>query len=250
VRSRRETIVPVYAATITEEDPVQPACPSLGDVWRKVVPTQSGPQLIRAGGTDAATLTVFSGASPTADNALDCVNRAGRGAIEMVVPAKKGKPLWLRLGIDQPGIGAAASLFAGPGAGTFVVDGGPGGSDPTPGGPGGGLPDDCSKADAERASITGAPFGGKVKQLNKRGALTIPITLNRGPVCDVTVALVGPRGHMYASGRMLRLKGGRLRVRLSRVGRLARGGYRLQVTALSRLGDHVRVRSSLRGKLT
>jgi hypothetical protein len=89
-----------------------------------------------------------------------------------------------------------------------------------------------------------------VKQLNKRGALTIPITLNRGPVCDVTVALVGPRGRVYASGRMLRLKGGRLRVRLSRVGRLARGGYRLQVTALSRLGDHVRVRSSLRGKLT
>jgi hypothetical protein len=246
----RETIVPVYGATITHEDPVQPPCPALGDVWRKVVPTKSEARLIRANGTDAATLTVFSGASPTADNALDCVNRAGRGAIEMVVQAKARKPLWIRVGTDQPGVGAAASVFVGSSAGTFVVDGGPGGSDPTPGGPGGGLPDDCSKADAGGASIAGAPFAGKVKQLNSRGALTIPITLNRGPVCDVAVALVGPRARVYARGRMLRLKGGRLRLRLNRVGRLAPGRYGLQVTALSRLGDHVRVRSSLRGKLT
>ena len=131
-----------------------------------------------------------------------------------------------------------------------MVDGGQGGSDPTPGGPGGGFPADCAKGDAQRASIGGPGIPRQGEAAQRRAALTIPVTLNRGPVCDVEIALVGPHGRVFATGRTLRLKGGPRRVRLERLDRLPRGGYRLHVTALSRLGDHVLVRSAVRVKLT
>ena len=74
--------------------------------------------------------------------------------------------------------------------------------------------------------------------------------LKRGPVCDVQVRLLGPRGRVYATARALRIKGGRRRISLKRTGyRLAKGNYRLRVTALSRFGDRVLVPTKLKGKL-
>jgi hypothetical protein len=247
--TNRDNIVSLFGATLTEEDPAQPPCPSLGSVWRKVVPSRAGPRLISAVGNEATTLTVFAGRAPRGDNALDCIDRVGRGSLQMLVQGKARQPLWIRLGTDQPPDGSTATLRVDQTPGAFVVDGGPGGFDPTPGGPGGGLPPDCAKADAARASIRGTPFRGTVKQLNKRRFLTLALVVNRGPVCDVAVSLIGPRGRAYASARTLRLKGGRQLLRLGRTTPLAKGAYRLQVTALSRLGDHVRVRTTLRGQL-
>lgn len=243
------TIVPLFGATLSEEDPTEPVCPSLGSVWRRIVPTRTEQKLISLEGEEATTLTVFVGASPTADNALDCVNRVGHGRMEMDVPARRRQPLWIRIGTDRPPDQSAATLTIEPGSDAFVVDGGPGGSDPTTGGPGGGFPSECARADAARASITAAPFKGKAKQLNRRGAVTIGLTLRSSPVCDVQIDLVGPRGRVYASARMLRLKTGKRRVRLSRVDRLRRGRYHLRVTGLSQLGDTVSVKAKLKGRL-
>ena len=246
----RPTSVPLAGATLTGEDPSEPPCPSLGSVWRRIVPTEGGPRLISVNGIEAATLTVFSGASPTQANALDCVNRVGRGDIQMKVPTRAGRPLWIRIGTDRPPDRTAATLEVLPGANTFVVDGGPAGFDPTSGGPGGGLPSNCAKADASVASLTGPRIAGKVKQLNRRRTFRVALNLKKGPVCDVSLELVGPRGRVYADARALRLQGGRHNVTLQRHLRLPRGGYRVQVTALSRLGEHVLVRSAVKGKLT
>ena len=246
----QNTIVPLFGATLSEEDPAEPVCPSLGSVWRRFVPTANQRKLITVQGGDATTLTVFAGASPTADNVLDCVNRVGNGPMQMNVPTRKRQPLWIRIGTDRPPDQSSAILTIGPGAGVFVVDGGQGGSDPTPGGPGGGFPADCAKGDAQRASITGARLRGRVKQLNRRGGITVPLTLKNGPVCNVQVDLVGPGGRTYAIGRTLRLKTGKVRLQLQRVVGLRRGGYHLRVTGLSQLGDLVPVKSNLKGRLT
>jgi hypothetical protein len=248
--TKRDTIVPVAGATLTGEDPAEPPCPSLGSVWRRIVPTTGGPRLISVTGAEATTLTVFSGPTPTSSGALDCVNRVGRGDLQMKVPTRAGRPLWIRLGTDRPPDRSTASLRVEPAGEAFVVDGGPAGSDPTPGGPGGGLPGDCSKADAERASLAGPRIAGNAKQLSRRRSLSVTLNLRRGPVCDVTIELVGPRGRVYASLRALRLKAGRRNVTLRRLARLPRGGYRLRVSAVSRLGDQVEVRSTVRGRLT
>jgi hypothetical protein len=246
----RATSVPLGGATLTGEDPAEPPCPSLGSVWRRVVPTKGGPRLISVNGIEASTLTVFTGSTPTTANALDCVNRVGRGDIQMKVPTRAGRTLWIRIGTDRPPDRTNATLSVLPGADAFVVDGGPAGFDPTSGGPGGGLPSECAKADAAQASLVGPRITGKAKQLNRHRAVRVTLNLKKGPVCDASIELVGPRGHVYATSRTLRLKTGRRAVTLHRHLRLARGGYRVRVTALSRLGEHVLVRSAVKGKLT
>jgi hypothetical protein len=249
------TIVPLFGATITQDDPAEPPCPSLGSIWRRLKPDKhkpAVPRLITVNGDDATTLAVFRSPSPTLGNALDCVNRSGRGSLQMLIPAAEArKQLWLSIGTDRPVEESAASLRVQPGVGAFVVDGGPGGSDPTPGGPGGGLPDDCAKADAQRAGFGGATFHGSFKRLNKRRSLSIPVTVTKGPVCDVLLELVGPRGTVYASSRALRIKSGKHFLALTRPAgtKLVRGGYALRVTALSRTGEYVLVRSTLRARL-
>jgi hypothetical protein len=249
-RTNGDNVLPLFGAMLTDEDPAQPPCPSLGSVWRKIVPPRTGPRLITANGAEAATLTVFAGAVPNADNALDCVNRAGRGGLQMLVQAKARKSLWIRIGTDDPPNPSNASLRIEPGTGAFVVDGGPGGFDPTPFGPAGGFPPECTRADAAKASVAGPRFQGKSKQLSTRATLTLAFTINKGPLCDVEARLIGPRGHVYASARSIRLQGGRRRLHLTRTRKLAPGSYSLQLTALSSLGDNVRVRSTVKGKLT
>jgi hypothetical protein len=250
-----KAVVPLFGATITEDDPAEPSCPALGSIWRRLNPQKKGapqPRLITVDGSDATTLALFSGPKPTADNALDCIDRSGRGPLEMLVPAKQAKKqLWLSIGTDAPVEESTASLATGPGAGAYVVDGGPGGFDPTPGGPGGGFPGDCAKADASKARIGGAPFKGNLKRLNKRRRLDIPLKLTKGPICDVQLELRGPHNRVYASKRIVRIKGGAQFITLTRARgtKLVRGGYRLVVTALDRTGQHVPVKSTVKARL-
>jgi hypothetical protein len=197
-------------------------------------------------------MALFAGPKPTADNVLDCVNRSGRGALKMLVPAgQAGKQLWLSIGTDAPVEESAARLKTSPGTGAYVVDGGPGGFDPTPGGPGGGFPSDCAKADASKASISGDTFHGNLKRLNRRGHLTIPLKLAKGPACDAELQLKGPRGRVYASRRVIHMKSGRQFISLTRPRnlKLVRGGYALTVTGLSGTGEHVRVRGTVKARL-
>jgi hypothetical protein len=247
--TKRETIVPLGGATLTDEDPAEAPCPSLGSVWRRVIPTTGGPRLITVKGNESSTLTVFSGPTPTTANALDCVNRVGPGELEMKVPAKAKRPLWIRIGTDRPPDRTAATMTIAPAGDAFVVDGGPAGSDPTTGGPGGGLPFACRKADAAAASVTGPAISGNVKRLNRLKRFGFALNLRNGPVCDVEVELTGPGGRVYAVARTLRLKGGLRSISLTRTRKLRRGAYRLRVTALSRLGEHMPVRGAVKGRL-
>jgi hypothetical protein len=242
------TFMDLAGSTLTEEDPAEPPCPSLGSVWRRVVPGRSGTRLISVGGAGVSTLTVFSGTRPTSGNALDCVDRAGPGALQVLVPARARKPLWIRVGADGPPEDSAATLLVEPGAGQKVVDGGRGGFDPTTGGPGGGLPALCSRADAEHARVAGPAITGRAKPRNRRRNIGVTVGVRGALLCDVDLQLVGPHGAVYAETRAARLRP-RSVVRLTRVRKLVRGSYRLRVTAISKLGERVSVRTRLTGKL-
>lgn len=249
-RSRGRTIVPLFGTTTTEEDPAQPPCPSLGSIWRRleVGGKRRGHRLISVRGASTSTLAVFSGRRPSGENVLDCVTRAAFGPLEMRVPTRPRRDLWIRLGSDRPRNGQTAKITVGDGADAVVVDGGPGGFDPTTGGPGGGLPSACGRSKLGRARIRGRRIAGSAASLNRRSTLSLRVNVRRGPVCDVKAELVNRRGHVYAVARTVWLKGRRT-LRLRRVGQLRRGVYRLRVTAISELGDRERVRTRVSGRL-
>jgi hypothetical protein len=243
----RPTPLILAQATVTGEDPAQPACPSLGTVWRRVIPTHRGKRLISVSGSAATTLTVFAGRKPTQRNALDCVNRERRGPLEMIVRARRKQPLWIRVGSDRLAA-APALLRVSPGARATVIDGGPGGSDPTAGGPGRGFPGACQTDRIERARITGPRLSGPAGAQNGFVRVPLRILVRGASVCDAELRLYGPRGRIYAQGRAVRLKGRQL-VLLPRLRTFRRGNYRLRVTGVSALGVRVPVRTSVRGRL-
>jgi hypothetical protein len=246
--ARRGTYVPLAGATVTEEDPAAPPCPALGTVWRRMVPGQSGRRLIRVRGRAASTLTVFAGTRPTARNVLDCVVRSGHGELEMRVPVRRRRTLWIRIGTDRTAASAAASMRVTDGADARVVDGGPGGFDPTPGGPAGGLPAACDRARATLARIGGRRISGAARRANRRRAVPIVLAVRGSSVCNARLTLLGPGGHVYAAARARRLQGRRT-VWLERTRALVPGRYRVRVVAASELGGRVRVTTKLRGRL-
>ena len=205
-------------------------------------------KLITVTGARVSTLAVFSGARPTEHNGLDCVNRAHYGSLQMRVRTRARRPLWIRLGADRPPDDAEAKLRVEPAGDAVVIDGGPGGFDPTTGGPGGGLPAVCSRADLERSLVAGPRIRGGARALSRRRSLSFRIAVRGHPLCDVELALRGPRGRIYAVGQSVFLKGRRV-VRLRRTRQLAKGVYRLEVSARSRLGEREPVRTRVRGRL-
>ena len=245
-RTSSPTRVALAHATVTGEDPAQEHCPSLGTVWRRFVPSSSGRRRISVAGSGATTLTVFAGRIPGRANALDCVNREGRGRLEMIVPARKRRPLWIRIGSDRL-TAPPATIRVRPGAGQKVIDGGPGGFDPTTGGPGGGFPAACVRARIERARIVGPRLAGPPASYNA-ARIPVRIAVRGASICDAELRLYGPRGLLYAQGRVARLKGRRI-VRLSRLRAFRAGNYRLRVSAISELGRRVPVRTRVAGRL-
>jgi hypothetical protein len=246
--ARRAVPVALAGATITEEDPAQPPCPALGTVWRRIVPGKDGSRLVQVRGRAASTLTVFAGARPTTGGVLDCVVRAGFGMLEMRVPVRRGRPLWIRVGTNARGANAAATMRVTDGADATVVDGGPGGFDPTAGGPAGGLPAACDRARPSRARIRGPRLEGTVRRANRRRFVRVVLGVRGSAICDAWVRLVGPHNEVYAEARARRLRGRRsLWLRRSRA--LVRGRYHVRVRAASELGGRVRVRTRLHGRL-
>ena len=245
-RAKRAIPVALANATITREDPAVPSCPSLGSVWRRLIPRDDTPRRIRVQGKGATTLAAFSGGTPSKREALDCVNRNRRGALEMLVPAQRGHTLWIRIGSDSRTAGPA-TLRVEPAEHAVVVDGGPGGVDPTRGGPGGGLPTACESARIERARITGPALAGRPEVYNV-ARVPLRIVVRGARVCEAELRLYGPHGLLYAKGQAIQLKG-RDRVKLPRLRTFVRGRYRLEVTGMSRLGERVEVPSNVDGRL-
>lgn len=102
--------VPLAGATLGPADPAEPWCQAPATVWRRVVLPRAGYYAVAAGG-DAATLTTF--ADPlSADSALACADAADGGETAVAVRAPAG-PLWVRVGVDRPEAGGAASLAGG-----------------------------------------------------------------------------------------------------------------------------------------
>ena len=173
--------------------------------------------------------------------------RDSPGRMEMIVPARKGRTLWIRVGTDDL-LASPATIRVGEARDQRVVDGGRGGVDPTPGGPGGGLPAACDTPKIERARVTGPRLSGPPGRYNVR---RVPIVVNlRGArVCDAELRLYGPRGFLYAKATMRQLKKGERTVQLGRRRGFERGRYRLEITGLDRLGERVKVRGTVQGRL-
>lgn len=235
-------------ATITEEDPAEPICPSAGTIWRRLMPGQSGRRLITVKGSGAHTFTVFAGARPTALNALECVVREGVGPMQMRVPVHKGQPLWIRIGTDAAPEGDQATIAVRDGTRATVIDGGPGGFDPTTGGPGGGLPSRCLQARPDLARVDGPALRGSARARNRSLRVPLLLRVRRATICDVELRLFGPGGLLYAQGRLRSLHGTSV-VRLGRVRGLRRGRYRLTVRVVDGRRPRIKVPSTVRGRL-
>jgi hypothetical protein len=242
-------VVDLAGATITGEDPAQPPCPSLGTVWRRLMPSADGQLVISVSGMDATSLAVFSGRRPTGDSALDCVDRRTGGALQVNVPVEKHKPIWVRVGADGLEGDEEATVTARDGERANVINGGPGGFDPTPFGPGGGLPSVCENADAGAARIDGDRLRGRAPDYNAFTEIPVPLTVTGGPICDATLKLYGPRGHLYARGRYIVLKPRTATIGIPRRRTFVAGRYHLEARGLDLFGRRVDVDTHLQGKL-
>lgn len=240
-------------ATITGEDPAQPACPALATVWRKVVPGSSGRRLVSVYGNDASSLTVFEGRRPTGDNAVDCVVRRTGGPLQMVVSAERRRPLWIRVGSDSFVGDETARIRVSDGTNSTIVNGGSGGFDPTPGGPAGGLPGACDSADVTRARVSGPDLRGRAGTYNRFVRVPVRIRVTGSAICDATLRLIGPGGSVYAQGRFraLRRSTSLRTVVLPRFRTFRAGRYRLEATGVDLRGRRARAESiALSGRLT
>jgi hypothetical protein len=172
------------------------------------------------------------------------VNRVATGPLEMNVRARRGRTLWIRVGSDDAPGGARAKVRVEDGRDVVVVDSGPGGFDPTPGGPAGGLPSSCDRSRPARARVRGPRIAGAAG----RRVVPVRFAVRGSALCDVQAELVGKRGRVYAQAVAIRLQG-RSFLRLHATRHVARGGYRLRLSAIDELGERVVVRSSVKGKL-
>lgn len=103
--------VPLGGATLTAEDPAQPACPAAATVWRRTKITRAGKYRIVARGAAAGSITAFVGKKPTANGAKACANRRNAaGAVALKVALKRGTTLWTRVGADAPAASASSKL--------------------------------------------------------------------------------------------------------------------------------------------
>ena len=226
------TGVSLAGATVTEEDPAQPACPASGTAWRRFVAVATGTQQLRVAGDAVSSLTAFVGAAPTADDAVDCRLRSGAGAqLSLDVPAVAGQVVWVRLGSESSAADAAGTLAVG-GPGTPL----PGGPLLPPGTPGGpvitGAPGTGTGTGTTPAKVPSVTVGlirkRRAARLTVRGGVTLrafKVTIQRRVGSKYRTVARASRAASLASGK-------RATVTLKRVGKLSpRGRYRIIVTA-------------------
>jgi hypothetical protein len=225
------TTVSLSRATTTQEDPFVARCPAAASVWRRVRPPSSGRWTFSADGTDAATLSVFTGAHPLPSTALGCVDRQGPGPMVLPVAAKRRRLLWVRLGTDRPVLGSIAQLRFRKAIRGDRPDGGA-----------------CLPSVA-RPSVRGGLVGpASVRRQSRSRTLFVRVRVTHGPLCGAQFRLTGPRGVTYARG-VAGIVRGTQHVALQRIRRLKRGRYRLKVEALGVAAIQNPVRSTLTFRL-
>jgi hypothetical protein len=208
------TTVQLGGATTTQEDPFLERCPAAASVWRRVRPPSSGRWTVSADGSDAGTLSAFTGAHPTPGSALGCVDRQGPGPMVLPVRATKRRLLWLRVGTDRPVPGAAAQLRFRRAIAGDRLDGG------------------ACLPSVVRPTVGGGLVGPRsAKRLGRTRTLVLRLRVKHGPLCAAGLRLTGPKGLTYARG-LAGVVRGTQRVALQRIRRLKRGHYRLKVDAL------------------
>jgi len=276
-------LIALGGATLTEEDPAQPACPSRGSVWRDLGPAAGRSANVTVDGEEVGTLTLFQGTRPTGENALACVNRERGGSLRLAdVAVTPGERLWVRLGTDRPARDATARLLVPAGTSTTLPDGtgtpspgqttgsgqtsssgtGSGGGSGATGSSGtgssgtgsgvrpGGIAFTCvtraqgrTSSTRTRVALALAGRSSTARQRNRFKTLPLTVQVFRGQACAVRIDLVGPRNRLYARGTATRLADRRA-LRLKRVRRLVRGTYRLRVTASAPIGRQRLITSS------
>jgi hypothetical protein len=217
-------------ASTTEDEPAQPACPSMGSVWRRVRPTKGGRRIVSASGRRVATLSVYRGVKPTPKSELACVDREGDGPLTLPVKVKPRKLLWVRIGTDRPDDTSRAALSV---------------RAPRPGeGRSGG---GCLSKLRTSASVALAQTL-PLKKRNRMGGVAVSVRVSRGPVCHAELELVGPRDRVYATRKVAVLRGGGEVVGLGRLRRLVPGRYRVRIEGAGLAGNRkdVPTKSDLR----
>jgi len=208
------TRVSLGGATTSQEDPFVARCPAAASVWRRVRPPSAGRWTFTADGTDAATLSVFTGARPAPGSAVDCVDRQGPGPMVLPVPAKKRRLLWVRIGTDRPVPGASSELRLRRA-----------------------IPGDRPDGGACLPSIRPPAVGGglvgptAIKRARRSRTIVLRVRVRNGPLCGAVFTLTGPNGKTFARGASGIVRGTQ-RVGLQRIRKLRRGRYRLHVDAL------------------
>ncbi len=110
-RVGRTQKVALAGATLTAEDPAQPACPAVATVWRRTKVSRGGRHRVVVRGRSVGAVTAFVGKRPTANSAKACVNRVKPGgALALKVRVRRGGVLWTRIGVDGPTSPGAAKL--------------------------------------------------------------------------------------------------------------------------------------------
>src|SRR4051794_24605055 len=208
------TSVSLADATTTQEDPFVARCPAAASLWRRVRPQSSGRWTFSAQGTDAATLSVFTGAHPTPGSAVGCVDRQGPGAMVLPVPAKRGKLLWVRIGTDRPAGGAVAQLRMRRAVAGDRLDGGA-----------------CLPSIARPSVGGGLVRPAPATPAGRRPPSALRPRVRPGPPGAARPPASGPHGRTFTRGTAGIVRGIQ-RVGLQRIRKLKRGRYRLHVDAL------------------
>ena len=217
-------LVTLTGATTTEDEPAQPDCPSLGGVWRRVLPSRSGDRVVTVNGRYASSLAVYRGTRPSLRNAVGCVDREGPGTLVLPVRARAHHSLWIRVGTDRAPTRARARGSIAAARGRVVPSGG-----------------GCLAGIDPR--VSGALVGRPAPAALRRSrTLMFSLRVRRGPLCSPHLTLVGAGGRVYARGVPGDLATGRQTVTLMRIRKMRRGSYRLRIaaTGVGRRAIHVR----------
>jgi hypothetical protein len=226
------TTVRLGGATTSQEDPFVARCPAAASVWRRIRPPSAGRWTFSADGADAGTLSVFTGAHPTPNSALGCVDRQGPGPLVLPVPAKKRRLLWVRIGTDRPVAGSVAQLRFRRAIAGDRLDGG------------------ACLPSVVRPSVGGSLIGSRaVRRAGRSRTMLLRVRVKHGPLCGARFSLQGPRRVTYARGIVGIVRSSQV-ISVRRIRKLKRGSYRLKVDALGVGAIRIPVRSTLTFRLT
>jgi hypothetical protein len=179
-----------------------------------VRPPSSGRWTFTADGGDAATLSIFTGARPTPNSVVGCVDRQGPGPMVLPVPARRKRLLWVRIGTDRPVNGSLAQLRFRRAVRGDRPDGG------------------ACLPSVVRPRVSGRLVGpASVRRQGRSRTLLLSLRVSHAPLCGAQFTLTGPKGRTYARGTAGIVRSSQV-IGVVRLRKLRRGSYRLHVDSL------------------